>query len=241
MSEHHLGPLPFDIHGGGLDLIFPHHENEIAQSCSAHGIDTMAQFWLHNGFVDMRGEKMSKSIGNVLRMDEALAMAPGEAIRLFLLTAHYRQPLDFTTEGLAQAKQALDQFYGALFRAGVEVESDPRREIVEALCDDLNTPQALARLHVLLSELNGASWQQAAGIAGELKASARLMGLLEASPKDWLRGKEENPAHIDALITERTAARRARNFARADAIRNELMDQGVILEDGASGTTWRRA
>src|SRR5262249_8053072 len=150
-----LGPLPFDIHGGGQDLIFPHHENEIAQSRCAHDIDRMARFWLHNGFVDMRGEKMSKSVGNVLRLDEALVMAPGEAVRLYLLSAHYRQPLNFTEEGLTLAKQTLDRFYSALHRVGVVLPVDGSdEEMLSILGNDLDTPAGVSHLHSLLNSLN---------------------------------------------------------------------------------------
>jgi cysteinyl-tRNA synthetase len=241
MAEHFLGPLPFDIHGGGQDLIFPHHENELAQSCCAHGLERMARFWVHNGFVDMRGETMSKSIGNVLRVDQALELAPGEAIRFFLLTAHYRQPLDLTDEGLSEAKRALDRFYGALARAGAGGTAEPDEELLAALADDLNTPAALARLHGLLSELNRAKFGQAAAAAAALRASAALLGLLQADPESWLRGGADGQAErIEALIAERAAARRGRDFARADAIRDQLAGEGILLEDGPVGTTWRR-
>jgi cysteinyl-tRNA synthetase len=241
MAEKHLG-VPFDIHGGGQDLIFPHHENELAQTCCAHGIETMARYWLHNGFVDMRGQKMSKSLGNVLRIDEALAAAPGEAIRLWMLGAHYRAPIDCSEQGLQEAKTQLDRFYGALGRAGDGTRAAPEPALVEALEDDLNTPRALAVLHELLGRLNRAKHGQAPELAARLKASAALLGLLQASPDDWLRGaRGADDGVIDALIQERLAARKARDFARADAIRDQLAADGIILEDGPGGTTWRRA
>ncbi len=237
MAEKHLG-LPFDIHGGGQDLIFPHHENELAQSCCAHGLETMARYWLHNGFVDMRGQKMSKSLGNVLRLDDALAAAPGEAIRLWMLGAHYRAPIDCSEAGFAEARTRLDRFYGALERAGETTADVPDPELVAALEDDLNTPKALAVLHELLHELNRASHSAAPAIAGRLKASAALLGLLQAPPSEWLRGTLDDE-RIAGLVAERQAARQARDFARADAIRDELAAEGIVLEDGPGGTTWR--
>ena len=240
MAEKHLG-LPFDIHGGGQDLIFPHHENEIAQSCCAHGEATMARYWLHNGFVDMRGQKMSKSLGNVLRLDDALAAAPGEAIRLWMLGAHYRAPIDCSEQGFQDAKTQLDRFYGALGRAGATDAAEPEPALIEALEDDLNTPKALAVLHELLGELNRAKHGLAPDIAARLKASADLLGLLQASPKAWLEGGAgEAAGRIEALIEERLQARKAKDFARADAIRDQLATEGIILEDGPGGTTWRK-
>jgi cysteinyl-tRNA synthetase len=236
MAEEHLG-LPFDIHGGGQDLIFPHHENEMAQSCCAHGLENMARYWLHNGFVDMRGQKMSKSLGNVLRLDDALAAAPGEAIRLWMLGAHYRAPIDCSESGFTEARTRLDRFYGALERAGETTADVPDPELIAALEDDLNTPKALAVLHELLHELNRASHSAAPAIAGRLKASAGLLGLLGAAPAQWLRGTLDD-GRIAGLVAERQAARQARDFARADAIRDELAAEGILLEDGPGGTTW---
>ena len=187
MSERWLG-APFDIHGGGLDLIFPHHENEIAQSCCVHNIDRMANYWMHNGFVDMSGEKMSKSLGNVLRIDDVFAAVPGEAIRLWMLGTHYRQPIDCSRHALYEAKRTLDRFYGALARAE-ETDDLSRSETIvdsatlESLRDDLNTPEALVGLYSLLGDTN----KRVAGAARRLHATAQIFGLLTVDPHVWLR------------------------------------------------------
>jgi cysteinyl-tRNA synthetase len=240
MSEALLGPLPFDIHGGGLDLIFPHHENEIAQSCCARDVDRMARFWLHNGFVDMRGEKMAKSVGNVVRVDEVLARVPGEAVRLWMLGTHYRQPIDYADEALAEAKRTLDRLYRALESTGSPQATDPDREVVAALADDLNTPAALKRLHVLLGKLNTAEDESLKReVASRLRASAEVMGLLGS--EDWFGRRASDVERIRSRIEERAAARRERNFARADAIRAELEAEGIVLMDRRDGSTdWDR-
>jgi cysteinyl-tRNA synthetase len=223
MIEHHLGET-IDIHGGGLDLIFPHHENEIAQSRSVHEGAPLARFWVHNGFVDMGAEKMSKSIGNIVTPAELLAQRhKGETLRLALLSAHYRSPLPWTEALVAQSKAILDRLY----RTAAEAEAGGiDSEVVEALADDLNTPAALARL-------------QAIEDAPTLKASAGLLGLLGSSAEEWFRGGADE-APIDQRIAERAAAKKNRDFATADRIRDELKADGIILEDGPGGTTWRR-
>ncbi|WNJ99946.1 cysteine--tRNA ligase [Thalassospiraceae bacterium LMO-JJ14] len=228
MSEKHLGKV-FDIHGGGLDLIFPHHENEIAQSRCAHGTDVMANYWMHNGYLMAEGEKMSKSLGNFYTVNELLQEFPGEAIRLLLLKTHYRQPLDFTKEGLADAKRELDGWY-RLKADGGEVPAG----LIDALCDDLNTPGAI-------TVLRGAS-----NDPSTLTAGANFLGLLQQDPEDWFKWQPKSAeggltdAEIDAKIDARTEARKNKDFATSDAIRDELQAAGVILEDGAGGTTWRR-
>jgi cysteinyl-tRNA synthetase len=223
MIERHLGET-IDIHGGGLDLIFPHHENEIAQSRSAHAGAPLARFWVHNGFVDMGTEKMSKSLGNIITPAELLEEGHrGETLRLALLSAHYRQPLSWTEEVVAQAKTNLDRLYRV---AGDAEGSEPDEGVVDALSDDLNTPLALTRLMALDD-------------AVAVKGSAALLGLLQSTSEEWFKGDADASA-IEARITERTEAKKNRDFATADRIREELKSEGIVLEDGPSGTTWRR-
>jgi cysteinyl-tRNA synthetase len=236
MIERHLGET-IDIHGGGLDLIFPHHENEIAQSRCAHGGLPLARYWVHNGFVDMGSEKMSKSLGNIITPAELLAQGhKGETLRLALLSAHYRQPLPWTEALIAQAKAILDRLYRA---SGESEASEVDEGVLEALRDDLNTPLALSRL----SALEGRA----------LKASANLLGLLQHSADEWFRGGvltdvtlqatgvlTHTRESVDRLIAERAAAKKNRDFATADRIRDGLIAEGIVLEDGPNGTTWRR-
>jgi len=223
MIKAHLGET-IDIHGGGLDLIFPHHENEIAQSRCAHGGLPLARFWVHNGFVDMGTEKMSKSLGNIVTPAELLAQGhKGETLRLALLSAHYRQPLPWTDALVTQAKTNLDKLYRA---AGDAKPGAPDAGVIDALSDDLNTPLALTRLMALDD-------------ASAVKGSASLLGLLQISSEGWFRGgADEGP--IEARIVKRAEAKKNRDFATADRIRDELKAEGVILEDGPSGTTWRK-
>jgi cysteinyl-tRNA synthetase len=241
MSERHLGET-FDIHGGGLDLIFPHHENEIAQSVCAHGGKEFVRYWMHNGFVTVDGEKMAKSAGNFRTIRDVLADAGGrgEAVRLAMLTGHYRDPFDWTGERLRQAKQTLDRCYLALRNVDAR-PGGPAGDVLAALEDDLNTPLALTRIHELVTALNKAETaEDKARLASALLGSGALLGLLQQDPEAWLRGGFDEGA-IDDLIARRNAARKSRDFAEADRIRAELAGQGIVLEDGAGGTTWRRA
>ena len=247
MASQHLGET-FDIHGGGLDLVFPHHENEIAQSRCAQNTPFMARFWMHNGYVVVNGEKMSKSLGNFFTVRQLLEEGfPGEAIRLALLSGHYRQPLDVTREKITEAKAQLDRLYGALRRAKSlqRAEDSISHGVVAALSDDLNTPEALARLHALAHELNTqGDPEQAALTKAALLDSGYLLGLLQQDPEAWFRGGADgegpSPEEIEMLIAARKAARQAKDFAEADRIRDTLAEQGVLLEDGPQGTTWRR-
>jgi cysteinyl-tRNA synthetase len=248
MSEAHLGET-FDIHGGGLDLIFPHHENEIAQSVCAHRGKPLARIWMHNGFLNAAaGEKMSKSLGNFVTVHELLAEWPGEAIRLALLSGHYREPLEFSRERLAQAKQTLDRFYLGL-REMANSGAKPNGEsnhggVLDALADDMNTPVALARMHEHLRDLNvnlqEGRMADAAREASALLVAGTLLGLVQQNPEAWLKG-DQSDLSIEDAIACRNAARKARDFAEADRIRAELTEKGVILEDKPGGKTeWRR-
>jgi cysteinyl-tRNA synthetase len=241
MAEAYLGET-FDIHAGGLDLIFPHHENEIAQSVCAHGGRPFVRYWLHNAFVIVEGEKMSKSLGNFLTIRDVLGQAPGEAARYAMLMSHYRDPLDWTAERLAEARHALDRFYLALRQAPAAPAGEVPQRVQAALEDDLNTPLALAALHDTLTALNkAADPAERARLAGDLLAGGALLGLLQQDAEAWLKGGSDDTPEIEGLIAERNAARKSRNFAEADRIRNVLAIRGILLEDGPSGTTWRRA
>jgi cysteinyl-tRNA synthetase len=244
MAAKHLGKT-IDIHGGGIDLQFPHHENEIAQSECAHG-ETMANYWMHNGFLDMAGEKMSKSLGNVVLLNELLDDWDGEVIRFAMLSGHYRAPLDWTGDLLEQAKTTLGRVYGALRRVW-DIEGGQARDkgVLRALQDDLNTPIALAELSRLAGEANGAVDRKdeaaMADARANLLAAGELLGLLTKTPAEWEQGGDgDDNARIDALVAGRIEARENKDWAEADRIRDVLKAEGIEIMDGAGGATWRR-
>ena len=236
MAWTHLGES-FDIHGGGTDLIFPHHENEVAQSLCAFPGSQFARYWVHNGMLLVDGEKMAKSLGNFTTLRDALTRAPGEAIRFLLIRTHYRSTPNFSDAALNEAKTELNRFYRALATHQNAAGGTVPASVMDALCDDLNTPLALSAMHALAD----AALAGDAGAAADLRASGELLGLLTESPDAWFRGDEDDAGEIEAAIAERLAARKARDFARADAIRASLTERGIVLEDGPAGTTWRRA
>jgi cysteinyl-tRNA synthetase len=243
MIRAHLGET-IDIHGGGLDLIFPHHENEIAQSRCAHGGAPLARYWVHNGFVDMGSEKMSKSLGNIVTPAELLEQGhKGETLRLALLSAHYRQPLAWTEDLIAQSKAVLDRWYRLLGDVEPFGEIAPFRE---ALRDDLNTPRAIAVINEFLKGAEGPISDDYAFFQGGAQdmlraaaASAKALGLLTMSKDEWFQGGGD-AGDIEAKIAARAEAKKNRDFTTADRIRNELKAEGIVLEDTAAGTTWRK-
>lgn len=230
----------FDIHGGGRDLLFPHHENECAQSLCAFPGSDFAKVWLHNGMLLVNGEKMSKSLGNFLTVRDVLARAPAQAVRLLLMRAQYRAELEFSDAGLAETKRDLDRFYRALERTPAGPMADAGElpaEVLDALCDDLNTPLAISALHGLADKAMAGDGTAAAG----LRRGGAALGLLHSDPAQWFQGDaDEDTAWIDQAIAQRLLARQEKRFADADAIRADLAARGVVLEDGPQGTTWRR-
>jgi cysteinyl-tRNA synthetase len=247
MAEKHLGDT-IDIHAGGQDLVFPHHENELAQSRCAHGGAEFANYWLHNGFLSIDHEKMSKSLGNVLLVHELIKTIPGEVIRLALMSAHYRQPLDWSDQTIESARKMLDRLYGALRGIDVPAEmlaaAEPPDALVAALEDDLNTPKAMAELFALARSLNKATDpDERRQLAAAMLAAGGLLGLLRADPEAWFAGHTEGELgsdEIDALLAERREARARKDFATADEIRDRLAEAGIAIEDGPDGTSWRR-
>jgi cysteinyl-tRNA synthetase len=249
MIEKHLGKV-IDIHGGGQDLIFPHHENEIAQGCCAHGTDYV-RYWVHNGYVNIDGEKMSKSLGNFRLVRELLKQYRGEVLRFALLSAHYRSPLNFSEDVLNQANATLDTLYYALLGRGEKIEAAAdvsladEHPVIVALKDDINTAEAISAMHAIAAKLNKAEPADKPALKAELLACGELLGLLNQDPTDWFQNKGHNDDglsndDIDALVAERNASKKAKNFARADEIRNQLKDAGIQLEDTREGTRWTR-
>jgi cysteinyl-tRNA synthetase len=243
MAAAHLGET-IDIHAGGVDLQFPHHENEIAQSECAHGGRTFARFWLHNGMLNFGGAKMSKSLGNIEKIHDLVRAHPPEALRYALLSAHYRQPLDWSPALIEQSVRTLDRLYGTL-RDLADMDATPRipDAIESALDDDLNTPQALAEMAALATTARKAAGDdERLRLKSQLLGAGLALGLLQQAPADWFgRGaSSDDDARIQALIDERAAAKKTRDFARADAIRDQLAAEGVVLEDTPQGVRWKR-
>jgi cysteinyl-tRNA synthetase len=241
MSKSYLGEV-FDIHGGGLDLIFPHHENELAQSRCAHGTKKMANVWMHNGFLQVEGQKMSKSLGNFVTINDVLKDWPGEVVRFNMLRTHYRQPIDWTVSGLDASIDALDDFYKLIspIPADESAQNYLDSELVAALEDDLNTPAAIAALHKLRAEIRGgASGFEQTKLKRKLTASANLLGLLVESDREWFKKREVgiDVPKVTELISARLAARAAKNWKESDRIRDELDGMGVTIKDNKDGTT----
>lgn len=239
MSSKYLGET-FDIHGGGHDLIFPHHENEIAQSQACFGLNTFARVWLHNGMLTVNGEKMSKSLGNFITVHQLLERIPGEVIRFLLLSSHYRQPLDWNDQAVTQAYQSLNRLYNAL-RGHKLSEAEVYEPVKMALEDDLNTPLAITALHEIATQLNKASTDREKNqLASILKTSGLWLGLLQQDAETWFKGAtKEDESFILSYIAKRNEARAQKDFQEADRLRDELLKKGVLLEDGPEGTTWR--
>ena len=244
MAEAHLGPT-IDIHAGGVDLQFPHHENEVAQSECAHGGAPFARWWLHNGMLNFGGAKMAKSVGNIQRVHDLVQQHPPEALRYALLSAHYRQPLEWSDGLIEQSVRTLDRLYGTLRDlADVATEAAIPTCIESALDDDLNTPAALAEIARIASESRkAATSEDKAALKAQLLGAGKVLGLLQQAPTDWFaRGvSSDDDARIQALVEERTAAKKSRDFTRADTIRQQLADEGILLEDTAQGVRWKRA
>ena len=249
MSEKTLG-LPFDIHSGGMDLIFPHHENEIAQSCAAHNktddVKSFANFWFHNGFVNVGGEKMSKSIGNIKLVHELIKEYKGEVLRMTLLSAHYRQPLNWNKDIIKQNSTMLDRLYRSLKELeNIDAYSNSNQistSVIDGLYDDLNTPKVIAELNILSNQISSADEDKKIEIKFNLLEVGKILGILQENPDKWLGyGKSENldETMIEGLIKNRNEARRNKNFDMADKIRDELKDMGIEIEDTSSGTIWR--
>ena len=249
MSEKTLG-LPFDIHSGGMDLTFPHHENEIAQSCAAHNkpedVKSFAKYWFHNGFVIVDGEKMSKSLGNIKLVHDLIDKFSGETLRLTLLSSHYRQPLNWTLDSINQNNSMLNRIYRELKKLkNIEVDKQDYKvpqNIMSALCDDLNTPKVFAELNVLVNKINSSKIHDLKKIKAEILATGKLIGILQEDPEKWLGyGRTQNLDNksIEDLIKNRNEARRNKNFVLADTIREELNSKGIEIEDTENGTVWR--
>ena len=250
MSQKTLG-VPFDIHSGGQDLIFPHHENELAQSCGANGgtedSSSYAKYWVHNGMIKFDGDKMSKSLGNILYINDLLKEYDGEVLRYVLLSTHYRQPLNWSEKSLKQAKTSLDRLYRILKNNKNVLTKDvePAKEVISALCDDINTPEAFGHLNILFNQLQNAQDDIKGDLISQIHGSANLLGILKKDPDEWLgyknQTKDFDVATIEKLINERNAFRNEKNYQKSDQIRDELKSLGIEIEDTPDGTIWRKS
>lgn len=242
MVEKHFGNC-VDIHGGGRDLIFPHHENERAQSQCVHRGEQYVRYWMHNGFLNIDGEKMSKSLGNFKTVRDLLSTFPGEVLRFALLSGHYRSELDFSADLITQSKQCLDNFYGALNNATASAEPFGDKQLkasaaYQALLDDINTPQTISELRRISRELN--KQPDNGQLKSELLAVGGLLGILQQDPAVWFQGETDDTGWIESMIKARVEAKNNKDYARADEIRNELKSSGILLLDNKEGTSWRR-
>ena len=249
MSQETLG-VPFDIHSGGQDLIFPHHENELAQSCGANGnmedATHYARYWLHNGMIRFDGDKMSKSLGNILYINDLVKKYDGEVLRLLLLSTHYRQPLNWSEKALTQAQKTLDRLYRILHKYNDIDHRDinPPEEIINSLCDDLNTPRALGQLNILFNKLQSVEDRNKGEILSKIYSGAKLLGILNKSPNEWLGYNNQSDDidlnKIEQLISDRNKFRSEKNYQKSDEIRDELKSIGIEIEDTSDGTKWRK-
>ena len=243
MAKSYLGET-IDIHGGGSDLIFPHHENELAQSKCSHLGKNFCNYWVHHGLVDFKKTKMSKSEGNILLVRDLLKHTSGETIRLALLSTQYRQLINWSDDLVSESKKKLDRLYRALQSCpNNDLDAQPSEKVLKALCDDLNTPMALAELFKITKEINSTKdKEKLIVLASNLKASGNLLGLLQSTPDQWFKSGDNDslsPKEIEAMIQQRELARASKNFNEADEIRNKLLLAGVMIEDGPDGTQWK--
>ena len=242
MAKKYLGET-LDIHGGGSDLIFPHHENECAQSICSHKGEPFANFWVHHGMIDFNDTKMSKSEGNLLLIKDLLEDIPGEVVRMALISAHYRKPINWSNDLIKDSKKKLDRLYGAIRKIDIFHNTEPSNEILLALADDLNTPKALSALFNIVKLINNSEDPvERDKYASTLMASASLLGLMTMSADEWFKTTPNGVLtreEIEHLITQRERARKSKNFSESDRIRDDLLQKGVVIEDGPDGTEWR--
>ena len=242
MAKKYLGET-LDIHGGGSDLIFPHHENECAQSICSHKGEPFANFWVHHGMIDFNDTKMSKSEGNLLLIKDLLEDIPGEVVRMALISAHYRKPINWSNDLIKDSKKKLDRLYGAIRKIDIFHNTEPSNEVLLALADDLNTPKALSALFNIVKLINNSEDPvERDKYASTLMASASLLGLMTMSADEWFKTTPNGVLtreEIEHLITQRERARKSKNFSESDRIRNDLLQKGVVIEDGPDGTEWR--